>query len=638
MIVDLHKYLIFGNREEMDKFFHLAQRGGFLEFIGLSHKKSLELPEIAKKFIAAIKIAKHHIIHPEEAPFLEAEKIADKLLSLHAEQEKALEEERFLNLEIARVGAFGDFDRAELNKLEVESKRIFQFFCMKSDVRRQAEIPSELIFITTEYDLDYFISIQKEKVQFPKMIEIVIERPVGELKQSLSCVKETLSILEKELRFYSNGLMNLQSGLLDVLNEHHFRLAKHDANLNLHDALFAIEAWVPKTRIKALQGLLSNLNVDCERIAVESNDKIPTYIENKGLAKIGEDLVHVYDIPAPTDKDPSLWVLCSFAIFFAMIISDAGYGLIYFLIALLLKWKAPQNNHLVRRFTKLTFILSSCCILWGVATASFFGIQIGPDSPFRKASFLHSLATVKAEYHMQLKDDVYQEIITEYPETVSAKDGHDLFLKGTKDRDGIVKYELQEEFYDNLLMEFSLLIGVVHITLSFLRHLFRNLAGLGWIIFMIGGYLYFPNYLQATSLLNFMGWVSKPFAESVGFQLLCISPVIVFVLSLLQGKRWMALHEITNGIQVFSDVLSYLRLYALALAGMVMAATFNEMGEKVGIVGGFFIIVIGHTINMNLSIMAGAIHGLRLNFLEWYRYSFEGGGRLFNPLRLRKVK
>ena len=62
------------------------------------------------------------------------------------------------------------------------------------------------------------------------------------------------------------------------------------------------------------------------------------------------------------------------------------------------------------------------------------------------------------------------------------------------------------------------------------------------------------------------------------------------------------------------------------------------MGIELGLVGtGDLVILIGHLINMSLSIMGGTIHGLRLNFLEWYQYSFEGGGRLFNPLRLRKV-
>lgn len=96
--------------------------------------------------------------------------------------------------------------------------------------------------------------------------------------------------------------------------------------------------------------------------------------------------------------------------------------------------------------------------------------------------------------------------------------------------------------------------------------------------------------------------------------------------------------ETLNVIQVFSDVLSYLRLYALGMAGMIVAQTFNGLGERFGIVIGTIIILIGHTVNINLSIMSGVIHGLRLNFLEWYHYCFEGGGKLFNPLRLRKSK
>ena len=103
-------------------------------------------------------------------------------------------------------------------------------------------------------------------------------------------------------------------------------------------------------------------------------------------------------------------------------------------------------------------------------------------------------------------------------------------------------------------------------------------------------------------------------------------------------RGWGGLHEAMNVIQVFADGVSYLRLYALALAGMVIAGTSNSMGVDAGIIGGIFIIIIGHLCNITLSIMGGVIHGLRLNFIEWYHYCFEGDGRLFNPLRLRKSK
>jgi len=641
MIVKLHKYLLWGSKSEMDRFFMLAQRAGFLEFIGLSHKKAIELPEDAKTILSAIKIAKHHFIHPKEAPHhIEPLLIAESILKLNGERDKLLEEQRILTAEISRIAIFGDFSKNDLAEIEREGKRILQFYCMKSDIAREMTLPPEVIFAGTEYDLDYFIAINKERTQYPRMVEILIERPVGELRERLLASREELARCDADLRTFCNALPLLQNGFNDCLNKYTLNLAKHDASTPLGTALFAIEAWVPENRVSALFGLLSNLNAQCEEVAIEATDRIPTCIENKGLGKVGEDLIYIYDVPASTDLDPSIWILWFFSLFFAIIISDAGYGIFFLAIALVIKWKIPRDAPAaVKRFTKLFMILSLSCIVWGCATANFFGIEIGANNPFRKISFIHSLATQKAEYHLEQKDDVYQSYVKDYPAVATATDGHDFLVKTAYVREGKTKYKALEDFYNNILLELSLVIGILHLTTSFARWLMRNPAGLGWILFMIGGYLYFPVYLDATSIANFTGLISKPLANTLGLQLLAVGPAIVLIASIFQGKKWASIFELTNGIQVFSDVLSYLRLYALALAGMVMAETVNTtLGIEVGVIGTIFIILFGHIINISLSSMSATIHGLRLNFLEWYRFCFEGGGRLFNPLRIRKVK
>lgn len=641
MIVDLHKYVIYGRRSEMDRFFSLAQRAGFMEFIGISHKKALEMTEDAKLLISAIKIVRQHTASTDEPyhPTLDPVRLASQIIKYNTDLENLLEEQRLLTAEIARIAAFGDFSRQELDHLEHDSKRFFQFFCMKSDLAREFSLPHEVIYVGTEYDLDYFVAINKERTQYPKMIEITIDRPVGDLRKRLHIVRLEIAEKEHEIHDSARATRYLQNGLFDYLNEYDLQLAKHDAASPLGESLFAIEAWVPRTKVKALQGILSGLDVFAEEIAIEPHDKIPTYMENKKAGKIGEDLVQVYDTPFITDKDPSLWVLCFFAFFFAIIISDAGYGLIYLLLGLYLKWKFPKAPGMGKRFINLTVILGCACIVWGAMSASFFGLEIGPNNPYRKVSFFHYLATRKAEYHMEMKDTVYEEYLKDYPDVATATDGHDFLVKASRTIDGKMKYEALTDFYDSILLEFSLFIGVIHISLSFLRNLRRNWTGIGWIIFMIGGYLYFPSYLEATSFINYLGWISKPVGYAAGKHILFIGLGLVFLISLLQRKKWAALHELTNAVQVFADVLSYIRLYALALAGMIMANTFNDMGMRLGLLtGGIFVILLGHLINMILSVQAGVIHGLRLNFLEWYRYSFEGGGRLFNPLRLRKTK
>ena len=103
-------------------------------------------------------------------------------------------------------------------------------------------------------------------------------------------------------------------------------------------------------------------------------------------------------------------------------------------------------------------------------------------------------------------------------------------------------------------------------------------------------------------------------------------------------RGWKGLNEIANLVTVFADVLSYLRLYALSLAGAIMAETFNTEGAGLGLFIGFIIILIGHSVNIGLSFMGGVIHGLRLNFLEWYHFCFYGGGRLFKPLSKLRVR
>lgn len=640
MIVKMRKFLIYGNRVEIDRFFPLAQQAGFLEFIGLCQKKSLELPENAKIILGAIKVAKHHFIQPKKAPshWVPLE-IAQKILSLQSHVDLLYEESRLLEQEISRIAIFGHFSKDDLFQIEQEGRRILQFFCMRSSLARETGLPEELIFIGTEYDLDYFVAVNREKKKYPKMMEILIERPVGELRDRLSTVQREIAVAEGDLRVLCNALPVLEKGFNECLNEYTLRLAQHEAIHPIEGGgIFAIEAWVPENRIVSLQELVSGMQVECEPIAVESSDRVPTCIENQGVSRIGEDLIYIYDTPSPNDQDPSAWVLWFFALFFAMIISDAGYGVLLLGTALLMKWKisadAPASLH---RFTKLLSILSVSCILWGCATASFFGIEIKPDSPLRKMSFIHGLAVKKAQYHLREKDEVYHEITHRFPQAETAADGQDFLRKTAYRKEGKERYRALEEFYNNILLELSLVVGIFHLSLSFFRWTLRNPAGLGWVCFMVGGYLYCPTYLEATTIANFAGIVSKPLAKTLGLQLLALGPCFVLLTALLQRKGAGALFELTHGIQIFSDVLSYLRLYALALAGMVMAETVNTtLGIEMGAVGTVAVVLLGHFLNITLSLMSAAIHGLRLNFLEWYRYSFEGGGRMFNPLRIRK--
>ena len=151
---------------------------------------------------------------------------------------------------------------------------------------------------------------------------------------------------------------------------------------------------------------------------------------------------------------------------------------------------------------------------------------------------------------------------------------------------------------------------------------------------LIGGYLYCPSVIQAQILPNYLDWMTPAQSLYWGTILLEWGIGLVLLLSLIQRKWFEVFHVVT----LFGDVLSYIRLYALALASILIAKTFNSFAANAGFIGGILIIAFAHSTNIGLAVIGGVVHSLRLNFLEWYHYSFLGEGTLFNPLRKIKLE
>jgi V/A-type H+-transporting ATPase subunit I len=562
--------------------------------------------------------------------------VSERIIELKEDLEKLGEEKRVLDTEIVRVVPFGDFSMDDIAYIEKETGRKVQFFCMKTAKSHKTSFPDEIIYVSTEYDLDYFITISSEPITLPGMIEMRIDAPVGELESRLDFVEDSIQRFETELKDYAGYIDFLHDILLEELNKYHLSSAKKDVGYPLKNSLFVIEAWVPRNEVHHLFGLIDGLNIHAEQVSIDPEDRVPTCLQNEGTARIGEDIIKFYDIPATNDKDPSKWVLWFFAFFFAVIVGDAGYGVIFLCLAFFLKKKFPHVHGKPKDFLKLLFILSYACIIWGVLTSSYFGLKLPPTNSLTKISPLHYLVGKKADYHLAAKDDVYKSWVVKYPNVEQAQTGQEMLRSATIEKNGKTSYPMIAEFSGNIMFEFIIIIGIVHISLAFIRYMRRNLSGIGWITFLVGGYIFFPTMLHDISIMQFMGWVSIPTAKALGPQLLYGGVGFALLAALIQ-RGWKGLNEIANLVTVFADVLSYLRLYALSLAGAIMADTFNTEGAGLGLFIGFIIILIGHSVNIGLSFMGGVIHGLRLNFLEWYHFCFNGGGRLFKPLsKLKK--
>ena len=128
------------------------------------------------------------------------------IIKLKKEIEKLYEEKRLLEAEISRVGPFGDFSMEDIDYIENFGKRKIQFFCMKTAKSHKTNFTDEVIYIGTEYDLDYFVTINPEPRSYPDMIEMRIDRPLGELKVQLEETKESLHRVESELKSFAGHI------------------------------------------------------------------------------------------------------------------------------------------------------------------------------------------------------------------------------------------------------------------------------------------------------------------------------------------------------------------------------------------------------------------------------------------------
>ncbi len=634
MIIPTKKFLFLGTQLDLNMFFDNAQKKGIIQFIP-SIAKELEQPREIQDFLEALKVLKHY--RYEESVYPESvlpSEVVIQVLALQNDFLKLGEAKLKLHAEILKIQPLGDFSLEEIKEIESASECKFYFYYSKRGI--QVDDP-DLVLINTDHEFDFYMSFTKTPIESADLTPIVVNESLSSLKAQLNEVKEKIKEIEARLKKLAPFSDFLKEHLLEKINRHDLISAKERVAHQLDGKLFAVEAWVPENKISQLVHLTVDLSIHFEEIQIEESDRVPTCMENHGAGKIGEDLVHIYDVPAHTDKDPSRWVLIFFALFFAMIISDAGYGLIYLAFGLFMYFKNPMASPLLKRTIKLINLVSVFSVVWGVMACSYFSIPINPDSTLSKISGIQYLVKKKAQYHMAQKDEVFDKWTLEFPQIKNAMTSEQFVYQAVEKKGDSNSYLMQEEFTDNILLEISLIIGILHISLSFLRNIRVAHAGIGWILTMIGGYLYFPIFLKSTSIVHFMNLISKQMAHTVGAQLLIGGAVLALVLSLIQNKL-KGFAEILTSIQVFADVLSYIRLYALGLAGMIMASTFNEIGHDIGFVLGAAVTVCGHVVNITLGIMGGVIHGLRLNFLEWYHYSFSGGGRLFSPLRLLKEK
>ncbi len=322
----------------------------------------------------------------------------------------------------------------------------------------------------------------------------------------------------------------------------------------------------------------------------------PTLLQNPERVAGAEGCVTFYITPGYHSWDPTTVVFFSFSLFFAMIISDAGYGL-FMAVLLGIFWRKFGEHDAGPRIRNLLVGIVSATVIYGVLVGSYFGLEPAAGTPL---DWLRLRIGGKSMLH---KDN------------------------------------------QNAMMVIAVAIGVAHLSLANLmsalqsRKNLRWLGHLGWAMLMIGAFLVGSGMMTQIKLLNTIG-VGLACVGGISI-LLCSSDRPLFTLSLKTHAMRLAdgVMQVTNLSKALGDVLSYLRLFALGLASAKLAITFNGLAggvyEKggIGILLALVILLVGHGINFLLCLMGGVVHGLRLNCIEFFNWGLSQEGYAFEPFK-----
>ena len=330
-----------------------------------------------------------------------------------------------------------------------------------------------------------------------------------------------------------------------------------------------------------------------------AGDDVPTVVRNRhGIDIIQPVFQLLGTIPGYHEFDISFIFLLFFTFFFAAIIGDAGYGLILFSGSLFARARMRRRHQEPPAILSLIMLLSLATILWGVLTGTWFGSHKLASLPFLSWMVVPALSSFNPRSGETFK-----------------------------------------------IIFFT--VGAVHISIahlwSFLRQaqekpFIRSLAQLGWLSMVLG--LYFLVLNLVISSERFPVPVQAKWMIGSG-----LAAVIVFSRQegrFLRGVAMGAANLLTtflSSISAFADIISYIRLFAVGLAGIEISKSFNGIAASlgpgpIGLLAGGLILLFGHSLNMAMGALSVVVHGVRLNMLEFSGHlGMEWSGKPYKPFK-----
>ena len=413
-----------------------------------------------------------------------------------------------------------------------------------------------------------------------RVVEVEGSGTVAELlrtsSEELESVEKSIALEEAAMRSLYDKHYSMALVIMELLEIQKQKFEVASAFVSTGKTVL-IRLWVPEKKFHALESIITEeceglftLEVDCDP------RDAPVLLDNPGIVKPFEMFTRMFSTPVYNQIDPTILVAPAFTLFFGIMFADFAYGLMLMSLAYLLYKNYGPYSGTLKDFSLVLACFSFSSMFFGILSGGFLGDFLGK----------YVLGDERGSQAVALwLDPLYNGNIKTYIMLVFAIGfAHVLvgYLSGAFD--AVRRGEYKRAFMDYVTM---------------------IVAPIGVVVYALNG-------------------------SVVALSLSVLSLILVFV-----GSGLMGFYLKVSGI--VGNVVSYARLVALMTSGGGIAMTVNFMASLVmsipyvGIVLGPIVFILGHVINLGLNVLGSFVHGLRLQYVEFFGTFYEGGGVEFTP-------
>ncbi|MDR2759693.1 MAG: V-type ATP synthase subunit I, partial [Spirochaetaceae bacterium] len=426
---------------------------------------------------------------------------------------------------------------------------------------------------------------------------VLPERSLAEIDALIADIRDKLADIENQLRAFVLRKASLEVEQRTLLEGIEFETARAGMetveDVPVEFTVSWITGFVPQDELGVLKRAAAENGWALMADEPDEDDNVPTKLKNNRLASLIRPLTDFLEVvPGYNEIDISGFFLFFFVIFFGMIFGDAGYGALIILAAVIGILKSAKKG--VVPFLKLLLLLGLSNFTWGLLTCSWFGVKSALLPDVLKNISLPLISNAVADR--------------------SATD------------QAIVQQNLMIFCFSLALLQLSIghILAILHEkSLKILGHI-GNIAMLGGMYFVI------LSLIASNEARQIPLYPAAIYVFAGGF-------ILNFVFASYEGSIGRSILESLKNIisvilgiaNVFSDIMSYIRLWAVGLAGAAIADTVDTMAVQIGGIAGpvvvHFIVFIlagvllifGHGLNLVLNVLSVLVHGVRLNTLEF---------------------